>query len=178
MDKICIKDKTFSLSIRESEILDAVQAIARSIDRDLKGMNPLFVCVLNGAFMFAADLMRHVSIPCELAFIRLASYRGEHTSGKVREILGLEENIQGRDVVVLEDVVDTGITLEALLASLRGKGARSVRVAAFLLKQDALQRDVTVDYVGMNIPNDFIVGYGLDYDGYGRNLKDIYKVEN
>ena len=176
MNTIQIKDKKFVLSIPESEILAAVKKVADDINRDVADKNPLFICVLNGAFMFAGDLMKNVSIPCEITFIKLASYEGLYTTGSVKEIIGLSESVVGRNVVVVEDIVDTGITMERILSSLRAKGANEIRVATFLQKPDALQRDITVDYVAMKIPNDFIVGYGLDYDGYGRNLKDIYTV--
>lgn len=176
MNTIQIKDKKFSLSIRESEILQAVRKVGEAINRDLADKNPLFICVLNGAFMFAGDLMKTVSVPCEITFIKLASYEGLYTTGMVKEIIGLNESVVGRNVVVVEDIVDTGITMERILGSLRAKGANEIRVATFLQKPDALQRDIQVDYVAMKIPNDFIVGYGLDYDGYGRNLKDIYTV--
>lgn len=176
MNTIQIKDKKFRLSIPESEIQAAVRNVAEAINHDIADKNPLFICVLNGAFMFAGDLMKNVNVPCEITFIKLASYDGLYTSGVVKEIIGLSESVVGRNVVVVEDIVDTGITMERILSSLRAKGANEIRVATFLQKPDALQRDITVDYVAMKIPNDFIVGYGLDYDGYGRNLKDIYTV--
>lgn len=176
MSIIQIKDKQFTLSIPESEIQKAVKLVGEAINRDLSDKNPLFICVLNGAFMFAGDLMKTVNVPCEITFIKLSSYDGLYTTGAVKEIIGLNESVVGRNVVVVEDIVDTGITMERILGSLRAKGASEIRVATFLQKPDALQRDITVDYVAMKIPNDFIVGYGLDYDGYGRNLKDIYTV--
>jgi hypoxanthine phosphoribosyltransferase len=176
MSTIQIKDKKFALSIPEAEIQTAVRNVAEAINRDLAETNPLFICVLNGAFMFAGDLMKTVNFPCEITFIKLSSYDGLYTTGTVKEIIGLNESVVGRTVVVVEDIVDTGITMERILGSLRAKGAKEIRVATFLQKPDALQRDITVDYVAMKIPNDFIVGYGLDYDGYGRNLKDIYTV--
>jgi len=176
MSTIQIKDKTFRLSIPESEILAAVRKVAEDINRDIAGKNPLFICVLNGAFMFAGDLMKNVNIPCEITFVKLSSYEGLYTTGSVKEVIGLSESVVGRNVVIVEDIVDTGITMERILSSLRAKGANEIKVATFLQKPDALQRDITVDYVAMKIPNDFIVGYGLDYDGYGRNLKDIYTV--
>lgn len=176
MDIIQIRDKKFSLSIPESEIQLAVKQVGEKINRDLADKNPLFICVLNGAFMFAADLMKTVNLPCEITFIKLSSYEGLYTSGAVKEIIGLNESVVGRNVVVVEDIVDTGITMERILNSLHAKGAKEIHVATFLQKPDALQRDIQVDYVAMKIPNDFIVGYGLDYDGYGRNLKDIYTV--
>jgi len=176
MSIIQIKDKKFALSIPETEIQQAVSKVGEAINRDMAHKNPLFICVLNGAFMFAGDLMKTVTIPSEITFIKLSSYDGLYTTGTVKEIIGLNESVVGRNVVVVEDIVDTGITMERILSSLRAKGANEIRVATFLQKPDALQRDITVDYIAMKIPNDFIVGYGLDYDGYGRNLKDIYTV--
>lgn len=176
MPNIQIKDKEFALSIPEEKILKAVKEVGLAINRDLEGTNPLFICVLNGAFMFAGDLMKTINIPCEITFIKLSSYDGLYTSGTVKEIIGLNESVVGRNVVVVEDIVDTGITMERILSSLKAKGASDIRIATFLQKPDALQKDINVDYVAMKIPNDFIVGYGLDYDGYGRNLKDIYTV--
>lgn len=176
MPNIQIKDKEFALSIPEEEILKAVKEVGLAINRDLEGTNPLFICVLNGAFMFAGDLMKTINIPCEITFIKLSSYDGLYTSGTVKEIIGLNESVVGRNVVVVEDIVDTGITMERILSSLKAKGASDIRIATFLQKPDALQKDINVDYVAMKIPNDFIVGYGLDYNGRGRNLIDIYKV--
>lgn len=176
MNKIQIKDKEFALSIPESDILAAVKRVGEDINKDLMGTNPLFICVLNGAFMFAGDLMKTINIPCEITFVKLSSYEGIYTTGAVKEIIGLNESVVDRNVVVVEDIVDTGITMEKILSSLKAKGAKSIRVATFLQKPDALQRDIQIDYIAMKIPNDFIVGYGLDYDGFGRNLKDIYTV--
>ena len=176
MNTITIKDKKFSLSIPAEKIQEAVKTVAEEINRDLADKNPLFICVLNGAFMFAGDLMKHVNIPCEITFIKLSSYAGLYTTGEVKEVLGLSENVVGRNVVVVEDIVDTGITMEKIIGSLKAKGTNDIKIVTFLQKPDALQRDIEIDYIAMKIPNDFIVGYGLDYDGYGRNLKDIYTV--
>ncbi len=176
MDIIKIKDKEFTLSIPESDILAAVKTVAFQINKDLKGTNPLFICVLNGAFMFASDLLKEINFACEITFIKLSSYEGLYTSGSVKEIIGLNESVVGRNIVVVEDIVDTGITMERILESLLAKGAKDIRIATFLQKPDALKRDIKIDYIAMKIPNDFIVGYGLDYDGYGRNLKNIYTV--
>ena len=173
---IQIKDKKFSLSIPEKDIQEAVKRVAKAINNDLEGKDPLFICVLNGAFMFAGDLMKHVHIQSQITFIKLSSYEGLYTTGEVKEMIGLNESVVGRNVVVIEDIVDTGLTMERILASLKSKGAKSIRIATFLQKPEALQRDITVDYVAMKIPNEFIIGYGLDYDGYGRNLKSIYTV--
>jgi hypoxanthine phosphoribosyltransferase len=173
---IQIKDKKFTLSITEREIQMAVQHVAELITFDFECRNPLFICVLNGAFMFAADLMKCILFPCEITFMKFSSYEGTHTTGLVKEITGLNQSVEGRNVIVVEDIVDTGITMESVIASLNAQGAKSISIASFLQKPDALQRDIKVDYVAIKIPNDFIVGYGLDYDGFGRNLKDIYTV--
>ncbi len=176
MNNIQIKDKVFTLSISEEQIQKAVKQVGESINKDLAGLDPLFICVLNGAFMFAGDLMKVINIPCEITFVKLSSYEGLYTTGSVKEIIGLNESVVGRNVVVVEDIIDTGITMERILSSLKAKGAKSIHVSTFLQKPDALQRDIQIDYIAMKIPNDFIVGYGLDYDGYGRNLKEIYTV--
>ncbi|GHT17137.1 hypoxanthine phosphoribosyltransferase [Bacteroidia bacterium] len=176
METIRIKDKNFRLSIAENDVLQAVKNVAEQMNNDLKDDNPLFICVLNGAFMFAADLMKFVNFPCEITFIKLSSYEGLYSTGAVKEIMGLNESVVGRNVVIVEDIVDTGVTMERILESLSSKGVKSVKIATFLQKPDALQRNITVNYVGIKIPNEFIVGYGLDYDGYGRNLREIYTV--
>jgi hypoxanthine phosphoribosyltransferase len=176
MKTILIKDRLFTLSISSEKIQKAVKRIADQMNEELEGANPLFICVLNGAFMFAGDLMKYFTLPCEITFIKLSSYAGLYSTSEVKEIIGLSESVVGRNVVVVEDIVDTGTTMERILASLNAKGAKSIRVATFLQKPDALKRSVDLDYVAMKIPNDFIVGYGLDYEGYGRNLRDIYTV--
>ena len=158
MSKIQIKDKEFALSIPESDILAAVKRVGEEINRDMVDKDPLFICVLNGAFMFAGDLMKTVNIPCEITFVKLSSYDGIYTTGAVKEIIGLNESVVDRNVVVVEDIVDTGITMERILSSLNAKGAKSIRVATFLQKPDALQRDIQIDYIAMKIPNDFKIG--------------------
>ncbi|NLI71790.1 MAG: hypoxanthine phosphoribosyltransferase [Bacteroidales bacterium] len=176
MSVITIKDKRFRLSITHEEIQEAVKKVGETINKDLADTNPLFICVLNGAFMFAGDLMKIVDIPCQITFVKLSSYEGLVTTGTVKEVIGLNESVVGRNVVVVEDIVDTGITMEKIIKSLEAKGAADIKVVTFLQKPAALQRDIKIDYIAMKIPNDFIVGYGLDYDSYGRNLKDIYTV--
>jgi len=178
METIQIKDKQFKLSIPSEQILEAVKEVGEQMNRDLADKNPLFICVLNGAFMFAGDLMKVVNIPCEITFIKLSSYEGLYTTGTVKEVMGLNESVVGRNIVIVEDIVDTGITMDKIITSLQSKGANEILVSTFLQKPDALQRDIKVDYVAMKIPNEFIVGYGLDYDGYGRNLKDIYTLKD
>jgi hypoxanthine phosphoribosyltransferase len=169
-----IKDIHFEISIPSEQILKEVKRIAEEINRDLDGKNPIFLVILNGAFMFASDLMKEISIPCEISFVKLASYHGTQSTGKVKELIGLHENLENRTVVVVEDIVDTGITMSKIIHALKTKRPKEIHIATFFNKPEALQKPVKLDYVGMHIPNDFIVGYGLDYDGYGRNLKDIY----
>lgn len=176
MQKIQIKDKYFRTFIPEADILREVRRVAGEISRDLRDSNPLFVSVLNGAFMFTADLMKCLDIPCEVSFVKLASYEGTESTGKVKELVGLDEDIAGRAVVIVEDIVDTGITMERLVGTLRKKNPKEIRIAALLVKPDKMQVELRLDYVAMKIPNDFIVGYGLDYDGQGRNYRDIYTV--
>jgi hypoxanthine phosphoribosyltransferase len=176
MKKIHIKDKTFGCFIPSSEIQAAVSDIAGRISKDLAGKNPLFIVVLNGAYIFAADLVRKLDFDCEISFVRLSSYKGLETTSKVREVIGLYENLTGRDVVIIEDIIDTGISMGFFLERLRETRARSVRLATLLFKPDAFKKDYHIDYIGINIPNEFIVGYGLDYDGLGRNYQDIYKI--
>lgn len=173
---VAIKDKEFELFIEQSQIEGAIKNVARQINDELEGRNPIFLAILNGAFMFASELMKEVSVPSEITFVRLASYQGTHTTNKVQEVLGLNESIEGRTVVIVEDIVDTGNTMVALLEELKKHNPREVRIATLLLKPDSLKQPLKIDYTALEIPNDFIVGYGLDYDGYGRNLKDIYKV--
>jgi hypoxanthine phosphoribosyltransferase len=153
-----------------------VARVASEINRDLEGTNPLFLSVLNGAFMFAADLMRNLTIPSEISFVKLASYAGTSSTGKVKELVGLNDDIEGRTVVIVEDIVDTGLTMKHLLETLQAKKPKEIRIATLLLKPDKLKVELDIPYVAMRIPNDFIVGYGLDYDGLGRNYRDIYTV--
>lgn len=177
MKSVRIKDKNFKLSITESEILDRVKNVANQINNDLEGKNPVFLSVLNGAFMFTSDLMKYVSIPSEISFIRLSSYSGTESTGCVKSLMGLTIDIKDRTVVIVEDIVDTGLTMLKLLEILRQYGPKEIRICTLLLKPDKLKVDLNIDYVAMSIPNDFIVGYGLDYDEYGRNLPEIYTVE-
>ena len=176
MDTIQIKDKRFTTFIPEERILREVERVASEINRDLEGTNPLFLSVLNGSFMFAADLMRNLTIPSEISFVKLASYAGTSSTGKVKELVGLNDDIEGRTVVIVEDIVDTGLTMKRLIETLKGRGPKDIRVATLLVKPDKLEVELNLDYVAMKIPNDFIVGYGLDYDGLGRNYRDIYTV--
>lgn len=173
---IKVRDKEFSLFISFEEIDSAIAKVASEINNDLKGETPLFLVILNGAFMFAADLFKKIDLDCEISFVKLASYTGTQTSSIVKELIGLGEDIKGRTIVIVEDIVDTGITMESLINQLKERDVKEVRIAALLFKPDAFIKEFNIDYIGMNIPNDFIVGYGLDYDGHGRNFKDIYKI--
>jgi len=176
-DTITIKDKQFELFIEQEVIEQGIKRVADQMNAELDGKNPLFLAVLNGAFMFAGELMKEVSVPSEITFVRLASYQGTATTHRVQEVLGLNESIRGRSVIVVEDIVDSGNTMVALIAELMKHEPAEVKIATLLFKPAALRQDITPDWVALEIPNDFIVGYGLDYDGYGRNLKDIYKVK-
>ena len=177
MDQVTLRDKTFRLYLSNEKILEAVDGIAARMNRDLVGKDPLFVCVLNGAFMFAAELLQRITLAeTEITFVKMASYKGTHSTGIIRQLIGLNENLQGRTVVVLEDIVDSGKTIENIISQLRDLNPGEIRLATLLFKPAAVVTQVSLDYVGMEIPYDFIVGFGLDYDGYGRNLKDIYSV--
>ena len=179
MKQVTIHDKTFELFIPYEKISNVVDKLAEQMNEDLRGKAPLLLCILNGSFMFAAELFKRINIiETEISFVKLASYNGDKTTGEVKHLIGLNENIEGRTVIVLEDIVDTGITIDNVTQQLKGLNPKEVKIATLLLKPDALQKKVQLDYVGLEIPNDFIVGYGLDYDGFGRNLLDIYSVIN
>lgn len=176
MKHIKIKDKQFSTFISASEIQKAVFIVAERINQDLKGKIPLFVVILNGSFMFAADLLKKIDMDCETSFVKLASYVGTKTSSEVKQLIGLNEDISGRTVVIVEDIIDTGITVECMLEQLAWRKPAEVKIATLLFKPNAFIKDFDIDYIGIEVPNDFIIGYGLDYDGFGRNLPDIYKI--
>lgn len=171
---ITIGDKQFKPCVTEAQLQQAVRRIAAQINAEFKDEKPLFIIVLNGAFMFGADLMKEIVIPCELSFIKLASYRGLASSGQVESLIGLNENLAGRTVIVVEDIVDSGLTIDTVIRELKHKNARRVEVATALLKPHAYTRSHAINYVGLEIGDDFVVGYGLDYNGLGRNLKEIY----
>ncbi|MEG1543478.1 MAG: phosphoribosyltransferase family protein [Tannerellaceae bacterium] len=176
MDRIRLKDKEFTLFIAEKEIKEAIARMAEQIKADLVGNNPLFVGILNGAFMFTAELMRQLDVPYELTFARYASYEGTGSTGRVKEIMPIQTNIKGRTLIFMEDIIDTGRTMQYVMAKYREAGAADVKLATMLFKPTSLQCDLKPDYVGLEIPNDFIVGYGLDYDGLGRCYRDIYQL--
>lgn len=176
MSTIKIHDKYFKASIPFKQIDEAIDKMAHNINIDLKETTPIFLVILNGSFMFAGDLLKKINLPCEVSFVKLASYVGTQTTEKVRQLIGFDEDIAGRTIVIVEDIIDSGITMENVLQQLETMGAADVRIATLLFKPDAFKKSYEIDYVGIEIPNDFIVGYGLDYDGQGRNLKDIYKI--
>ena len=176
MKTIKVKDREFKLSIKAEEINAVIEGIAARLNHDLKGKNPIFLVVLNGAFMFAADLYRKIEIDSEISFVKLASYSGTQSTSDVKELIGLNEKLKGRTVVILEDIIDTGTTVQYLINKLIYQGVSEVILVALLFKPSAFQEGFRIDYLGIEIPSDFIVGYGLDYDGFGRNYADIYKI--
>ena len=176
MSVVKIKDKTFKTSIPEAQILERVKAVAERINTDMADKHPLLLAMLNGSFVFAADLMREITVPCEISFVKMSSYQGTSSTGKVKQLLGLNEDIKGRTVIIVEDIVESGLTLKTLLETLKEKEPADVQICTLLFKPDCLQVPLDIKYVAMEIPNDFILGYGLDYDQQGRNLRDIYTV--
>jgi hypoxanthine phosphoribosyltransferase len=177
MAVIKVHDKEFETYLSSESIDQRVKEMADAINKDYSGRRPLFIAILNGSFMFAADLFRHLNVEAELCFIKLASYKGMKSSGKVITSIGLEEDIFGKDVVIIEDIVDTGKTLHRFLPKLIHQQPKSLKIAAFLHKPDATEYPLKLDYVGFTIPDKFVIGYGLDYDGLGRNLKEIYQLK-
>lgn len=171
---ITIKDKKFVPLISRDRIQEAVKKLGQIISNDLRDKNPLFVVVLNGSFMFAADLVRYLDFNAEISFTRVASYHGTKSTGEVTELLGLNEPVLNRNVVIIEDIVDSGLTVEKLRELFKNKGAESVQVLTLLFKPKAFKGTITPEYVGIELGNDFVVGYGLDYDGLGRALPEIY----
>ena len=176
MNEITVLDREFSVYITEDEIQSRITALAEKINEDLKGQDVLFFGVLNGVFLFAADIFRQINLDCQVSFIKLASYDGTSSTGKIKELIGWNEDITGKTVIVLEDIVDTGATLERVIGELKLRKAADIKICTLLFKPEAYTKDIPVDYIGFEIPNNFVVGYGLDYDGYGRNLRAIYKL--
>ena len=172
-----VLDKEFVPSIAAEKILTQVRRVASEINRDYDGESPLFLVVLNGAFIFAADLMREISLPAEVSFVKLASYQGTASSGTVREIIGLNTDITGRPLIIVEDIVESGITMAHMIDTLKRQNPKSIDICTLLLKPQKLEVKLDIRYVAMEIPNDFILGYGLDYNGQGRGLKDIYTLK-
>jgi hypoxanthine phosphoribosyltransferase len=171
-----VHDKHFKPFIGEAAIQKEVSRLAREMNRDLATSDPIFLGILNGAFMFASDLYKQLDFPCQITFLKLASYSGTQSTGSVKQLIGINRELRDRVVVVLEDIVDTGVTLDTIIRQLSGFEPAEIRVATFLHKPEATVKEVKLDYVGMEIPNNFILGYGLDYDGYGRNFREIYQL--
>jgi len=177
MNSIKVLDKEFVPYLSEKEIQEKITALAVQLNKDYAGKRPIFLSILNGSFLFTADLFKQITIEAEVCFIKLASYKGMSSSGNVITAIGLEANVSGRDIIILEDIIDTGKTLHHYLPQLISSSPASVKVAVLLNKKEALQFPVQVDYTCFEIPNKFVVGYGLDYDGLGRNSKDIYQLK-
>lgn len=174
MKKVKIKDKTFEIMMSEAEILSQIDKVAERINEDMKDKNPLFLAVLNGSFMFASDLMKRIHIPCEISFVKLASYQGTTSTGKVKEVIGINEDLTGRDIVIVEDIVESGLTMKQMIESLGTRNPASVSICSLFVKPHKLQVPLDIKYGVMEIGDAFILGYGLDYDQQGRNLKDLY----
>ncbi len=174
MKEIQIRDKKFRVLISSDKIQEGISRVAEKINMELKGQQPIFICVLNGAFIFAADLLKKITIECEISFVKLASYYGTTSSGQVKTLIGLDENVKNRTVVILEDIVDTGLTVETIVKQLGIFEPAKIKIATLLFKPEAYHKNIKVDYAALEVPNDFLVGFGLDYDGFGRNLEDIY----
>ncbi|HEU0109735.1 MAG TPA: hypoxanthine phosphoribosyltransferase [Flavisolibacter sp.] len=173
---IKLHDKTFDTYLSEEDIQRKIKEIAAAINNDYKSKTPLFIAILNGSFMFAADLFKYLDIDAEICFIKLASYKGMKSSGNIITAIGLDQDLYDRDVIIVEDIVDTGKTLHEFLPKLHHQQPRSFKIASLLHKPEATVYPLIIDYLGFSIPNKFVVGYGLDYDGLGRNLKEIYQL--
>lgn len=171
-----LKDLTFKKYIKEATILEKIAELAGQINKDYKGKDPIFLPILNGSFLFAADLMREIKIPCRISFVKIASYEGTSSTGTLKTLIGIQESIFNKDLIIIEDIIDTGTTIDQVVIEMKERGARTVEVASLLRKEKAREKDITPKYLGFDISNAFVVGYGLDYDGYGRNLRDIYQV--
>ena len=175
--KVTLLDKTFVPYLSESELLVGVKKVANQINTDYKGKKPLFLIVLNGAFMFASDLLKKITVDCEISFIKLSSYEQMKSTGKVREVIGLDQDIEGKDLLIVEDIIDTGNSMASILPGLKDKKPSSIELVTLLHKPEALEKELDIKYISFNIPNKFVVGYGLDYDQLGRNLPDLYQLD-
>ena len=176
MSRIKLIDKVFETSITEAEIQERVKAVADRINKDMADKNPRLLAVLNGSFMFAADLMRMLTIPCEISFVKLASYQGTTSTGTIKEVIGINEDLSGRTVIIIEDIVESGLTIKRMIETIGTRAPKSIHICTLLIKPERLTVPLDVEYAAIEIPNDFIVGYGLDYNQQGRNLRDIYTL--
>lgn len=176
MKEIRILDRNFREFLTEEEVKKRIEEIARQMNKDLAGKDVVFLGILNGAFLFAADLFRRIELEARISFVKLASYEGIGSSGTIKELIGWNEDIKTKTVIIVEDIVDTGNTLERIVDELVIRKASEIKIATMLYKPSAYKKNIPLDYVGFEIPNDFVVGYGLDYDGYGRNLPSVYTL--
>lgn len=176
MKEIRVLDKKFREFIPERDIKERIVKIADEINKVFAGKEVVFLGILNGAFLFAADLIRNIDLKARISFVKLASYEGTDSSGRIKELIGWNEDIRNKYVIVVEDIVDTGNTLERIVNELVIRKPSGIKIATLLLKPDAYKKDITIDYIGFEIPNNFVIGYGLDYSGYGRNLPSIYML--
>lgn len=176
MDRVKILDKEFKLAISSEEIEDAITRMAARMNRDLSGKKVIFVGILNGSFVFAADMLRKITFDSQITFLKVASYQGTSTSGQIHRLIGMNEDIKDHTAIILEDIVDTGHTLDSIIKQLKGYEPAEIMIATLLYKPDAYKYNIPLDYIGFEVPNDFLIGYGLDYNGYGRNLKGIYSI--
>lgn len=176
-NELILHDKSFGVYIDERKIQDRVKSLADEINHDYRGMSPTILCILSGSFIFTADLVRHFNFPLCIEFVRYSSYEGTKTSGTITKMLGMKTDIAGKDIIIVEDIIDTGFTLSTAITELKRKKPNSLKIASLLLKPEALVHDVPCDYIGFKIPNEFVVGYGLDYDELGRDLPAIYKLK-
>jgi len=178
MERIKLHDKNFRLVIKNEEIEQSIKTVADQLNNDFKNVErPLFLAILNGSFMFAASLLKNIDFECEIAFVRLSSYNGTSSSGKVKHILGFDKPLEGRNVIIVEDIIDSGETIEEINKILYEANVKDKKICTMLLKPDAVKKDLKIDYAAMRIPNDFIVGFGLDYNELGRQYRDIYILE-
>jgi hypoxanthine phosphoribosyltransferase len=173
-----IKDLEFRKFITKTKVQQQVKELANQINQDYKDRSPVFLPILNGSFMFAADLLKSIELSCKISFVKVSSYSGVASTGQLKTLIGLEESLFNQDVIIVEDIVDTGLTLQRIVQELKGLGTKSVEVVALLRKQPAREKGIQVKYIGFDIENEFVLGYGLDYDGYGRNLGDIYRSDS
>jgi len=176
MSVIQVIDKKFKPYLSAAEIGGRIKSVAAQINKDYEGKKPIFIAILNGSFMFASDLFKEITVEAEICFIKLASYKGTKSTGNVITSIGLDEPLEGRHVIIIEDIVDTGNTLNKFLPQLYNQQPASLKIAALLHKPEALEHPITIDYLGFNVPNIFLLGFGLDYDGLGRNLAEIYQL--
>lgn len=176
MNNIKVLDKEFAPYISQVEIESEIRRIATQINRDMQDKNPLFLVMLNGAFMFAAELLKNIEIDCETSFVKYSTYDGTHSTCEAKELIGLNSSLKGRNIVIVEDIIDSGFTMSCLIQKLQSMEVASIKIATMLFKPNAFKFDYKIDYIGMNIGNEFIVGYGLDYNEHGRNYPLIYQV--